>query len=418
MREAPPGRGDGKEYVTQSRRGFLAMLAAAASTMSLPLKSLGSTLLSQDASEYMLEDGAAYLNTGTLGPTPRAVLDRVIEVWRELEKNPVYTVYFEGPINKLPDQVRAQAAQLLGCTTDELMITRSTTEAMNTIAQSMQLGKGDRVLTTDQEHEGGSYCWKYLARRREVVVDVVRITQADLDPKAIVERFAHAITPRTKVISVSHVFCTTGLRMPVREMATLAKKHGVFLVVDGAQAVGGMEVNVKELGCHAYATAGHKWLLGPKGIGLLYISKGAQESIAPITWQSGQEYIADSTGMGSTPVVAGLGMAIELMKSRGLANVESHNIGLRNRLYAGLKEIPKTKVMSAPPGPLATAIIGIAIPDDFEPTKFALTLRKKYGVTSRIADTEWYNGIRLSPHIFNTEEHIDRALKAIRKELG
>jgi selenocysteine lyase/cysteine desulfurase len=404
--------------MAHNRRGFLTMFGALASMSSLTPKVLFSQQTRESASEYMLEEDAVFLNTGTLGLTPRPVLERVVEVWQELEENPVSTVYGNSRIHALPDQVRALAAQSLGCSTDELMITRSTSEAMNTIAEGMKLAEGDHVLTTDQEHEGGSDCWKYLARRRGIVIDVMRITPADLDMKALVDRFASAITARTKVISVSHVLCTTGLRMPVTSLANLANHYEIKLVIDGAQAVGGMEVNVKEIGCHAYAAAGHKWLLGPKGTGLLYISKDKQDAIAPISWQGGQTYIAGATGVGSIPLVAGLGRAIELMQSRGFADVERHNTGLRNRLYSGLQHIPKARIMSAPPGPLATALIGVAIPDHIDPQKFAFTLHDQYKVTVRTATKEWYNGIRLSPHVYNTDEHIDRALNAIRTELA
>ena len=368
--------------------------------------------------EYLLAEGSAYLNTGTLGPTPRVVLDRVIQTWQDLESNPTFTVYGDSPVHPLPDRVRQQAADFVGCSADELMITRSTTDAMNNIAQGMLLNRGDRVLTTDQEHEGGTDCWHYVARRRGIIVDTVRITPTDLDPTALVQRFADAITRDTKVVSVSHVFCTTGLRMPVTEIAKLAKDRNILFVVDGAQAVGAIDVNVKAIGCDAYAASGHKWLLGPKGTGLLYVKKEAQESIAPIQWQEGHNYIAGATGVGSIPLVAGLGAAIELAQARGLARIEAHNLALRNRAYTALAEIPKVKIMSAPPGPLATALLGIAIPDSFDPRKFTVSLREKYNLTVRTATKSWYNGIRIGPHIFNTEDDIDRVIHALRTELA
>src|SRR4029079_2413333 len=124
-----------------------------------------------------------------------------------------------------------------------------------------------RVLTTDVEHEGGSVCWSYLKRRRGISIDVVSIAPGDFGTRAIIGRFEKAITDHTKVISVSHVITSTGLRMPIAEIAALAKSRGVLCVVDGAQAVGGIDVDVKKLGCHAYVATGHKWLMGPKGTG-------------------------------------------------------------------------------------------------------------------------------------------------------
>ena len=106
---------------------------------------------------------------------------------------------------------------------------------------------------------------------------------------------AAGIRTETKVISVSHVLWTTGRKMPVAEIAALSRDKGLLCVVDGAQAVGGMPVDVKALGCHAYATTGHKWLLGPKGIGLLYISADAADAIKPVQWMSGKKFVSGST---------------------------------------------------------------------------------------------------------------------------
>lgn len=260
----------------------------------------------QPTSDYLLAPGLTYLNTASLGPTPRAVLNRTLEAWRDLESNPVYMAYGNGPSHVAADRTRVLAADLLGCAADELLITRSTTDAMNSLAHAMRLNRGDRVLITDQEHEGGCVGWQYRARRDGVGIDTVAIAPSDHDPAAIVQRFAAAITRRTRVISVSHVITSTGLRMPIAELAALATRHGLFCIVDGAQAVGQIDVDVKALGCHAYATAGHKWLMGPKGTGLLYVSRDAA-GIELLQWESGRTFITNATGIGSLPLASGLG---------------------------------------------------------------------------------------------------------------
>jgi isopenicillin-N epimerase len=367
-------------------------------------------------SEYLLAPGLTYLNTASLGLTPRAVLDRALEAWRELESNPVYMAYGNGPAHSRADRTRALAADLLGCAADEILITRSTTDAMNSLAQGLRLGRGDRVLITDQEHDGGRVGWQYRSRRDGVHIDTMPIAPTDHDTQAIVNRFAAAITRKTKIISVSHVITSTGLRMPIAEIAMLAKRHGIFCIVDGAQAVGQIDVNVKSLGCHAYATAGHKWLMGPKGTGLLYVSREAT-GIEPIQWQSGRTFVANSTGIGSLPLAIGLGVAIEAMKARGMAAVEGHNAALRNRAYAGLEAITPLQVVSAPPGPLATALVAARLPPRIDAERVRNALREKHGVIVKMIEKRWFNGIRLSPHVFNTEADVDAALRAIRTEL-
>jgi selenocysteine lyase/cysteine desulfurase len=371
-----------------------------------------------DQSEYMFEAGLNYLNTAALGPTPRSVLDKVLKAWVELELDPVMMAYGNGAALVATDHAREQVAALVGCSADELLITRSATDAMNSVALGLNLDRGDRILTTDVEHEGGSVCWKYLKRRLGTDIDIVSIAPGDFDTGAIIRRFETAITKSTKVISVSHVITSTGLRMPVAEIAALAKSRGVLCVIDGAQAVGGIDVDVKKLGCHAYIATGHKWLMGPKGTGILYISKEASALIQPVQREGGHRFVAPSTGIGSLPLVVGLGAAAEAMRKRGMAVVEKQVIGLRDRAYAGLAKISKIQVVSPPPGPLATALVAFKLPDSVDSRAFRDHLLKKYGIVIKVAEKRWFNGNRISPHLFNTEAEIDAAIKAISAELA
>ena len=120
-----------------------------------------------EGGEYMFAPGLIYLNTGSLGPTPRSILDAVLKAWNELEMNPVAKSY-GGAVHTLADKTREALAGLIGCTADEILLTRSTTNAMNIAALGVDLSRGDRVLTTDVEHEGGSVTWKYLEKRRGI----------------------------------------------------------------------------------------------------------------------------------------------------------------------------------------------------------------------------------------------------------
>lgn len=326
--------------------------------------------------------------------------------------------YNTGPVHLAADRAREQIAGFIGCSADELLITRSTTDAMNSAALGIDLKRGDRVLTTDVEHDGGSICWKYLKRRRGIEIDIVSIPPTDHDTNAMFRRFEKSITKRTKVISVSHVITSTGLRMPIAEIAALARNRGILCIVDGAQAVGGIDVNVKALGCHAYAAPGHKWLMAPKGTGFLYISKDAESKIQPVESEDGRQYVAHSTGIGSLPLVVGLGAAVEAMKARGMTDVEKRIIDLRNRAYTGLLKIPKIQIMSPPPGPLATALVAFKLPDHVDSADFRKMLGGKYNLVLKTAEKRWFNGLRISPHIFNTEADIDAAVKAIRVELA
>jgi selenocysteine lyase/cysteine desulfurase len=369
--------------------------------------------------EYGFASGLTYLNTASLGPTPRSIRDTMDRAWTDLETNPVRMAYGDGELLARTDQARAQVAALLGCGADELLLTRSTTDAMNIVAAGTRLSEGDRVLTTDQEHEGGTYCWTTLGRRRGVAVDVIPVTPTDRNPAAIVASFAAALRPTTRVISVSHVISATGHRMPVEEIAALARSRGVVCVVDGAQAWGQIPVDVKAIGCHAYATTGHKWLMGPKGCGVLYLSADAHEAIQPVQLEDGHRFVSNATGVGCLPLAIGLGAAAEAMRQRGVASVAAHNLALRNRAYEGLARLPQLRLASASPGdPMATALIAAYLPAPVDSKAFRQAMHDRHGVVVKMAEKRWFNGFRLSPHLFNTEADIDRAIAAIRAELA
>lgn len=399
---------------TFSRRemfsGTAAMLGAACLAQ-------GETRLVEGGAEYMFKPGLVYLNTGSLGPTPRSIFDEVLKAWADLEMNPVSKAY-GGTVNTLAEKTRDVVADLIGCVADEVLLTRSTTNAMTIAGLGVDLSRGDRVLTTDVEHEGGSAVWTYIEKRRGIGIDRVVIAPEDHDIKGIIHRFDRAITKHTRVISVSHVITSTGLRMPVREIVALAKSRNVLTIIDGAQAVGNIEVDVKAIGCDAYAAPGHKWLMAPKGTGFLYIRKEAASQIQPVEWIDSKTFVSGSSGVGSQPLIVGLGAAIEAAKKRGIAVSEAQNLRLRNRAYEGLKKIAKVRIVSAPPGPLATALVAFRLPDTMDSTKFRGTLGSKYGVILKQTEKRWFNGMRISPHVFNSEADIDAALNAIALELG
>ena len=366
--------------------------------------------------DFMFAPGLVYLQTGSMGPTPRPVMERTVAAWKELELNP--TFYGYGAHEHAMDDVRASAAKFLGGKTEEIVLTRCTSDGMNSVANGLTWKPGDRVLTTDQEHPGGRRCWDHVARRFGVALDVVPIPPGENDAQAIVDRFAKRITPRTRVLSFSHVLSSTGLRMPVAELSALARARDCLAVVDGAQAVGGVPVDLAALGCHVYATSGHKWLLGPKGTGLLYLSEEVGKRVDIASLEAGRAAYTDATGVTSIPSVLGLGAAIEYVSTIGMDRIEAHNGALRDRLFAALRDVAKLRVVSAPRGPLASGLLTFTLPDDIESRAFQEMMRTRHDIELKPVPKNWLNGIRVSMHLFNTEHDVDTFVAALKNELG
>lgn len=407
-----------------SRRTFLAGVGAALAAGALPA-GLGASSpstaqprgLAPDPRDFLLDAGLAYLQTGSLGPSPRPVIDATMAAWRELERNPVFYGY--GAHEQALDAVRAKAASFLGCGTAELVLTNCTTAGMNWVAEGLTLAAGDHVLTTDQEHPGGRACWDWAVRRRGIVLDVVPIAPQDQDPAAIVAKFAAAITPRTRVLSLSHLLSSTGLRMPVAELSALAKAHGCIAVVDGAQAAGAIRVDVKALGCHVYATSGHKWLLAPKGTGLLYLSADLpQGAVDPVVLQSGRGAYTASTGVCSLPSVHGLGAALDYLTHIGIDRIERHNLELRARLVDGLRTLPRLRLASVESGPMQSPLTTYILPDAIKAHDLYERLLTRHKVVVKVVPGQWLNGHRISTHLFNTAHDVDALITALRTELA
>jgi selenocysteine lyase/cysteine desulfurase len=369
---------------------------------------------------YALEPGLIHLNTGTAGATPRAVLDCVAEAARQLERNPPRQAYGAVPGSLLlaAERERARCAALLGSTPDELLVTRGTTDAMATVAASLVLQAGDRVLTSSAEHDGGVLCWRWLARRLGLALDVVPIAPEEVDPAAIVRRVADAITPRTRVLSLSHVIAWTGLVLPIAELAAMARARGVLTVVDGAQALGNIPVDVAALGCDAYATTGHKWLLGPKGTGLLHVRRDAQSRIEPAAWEDGKRLCNEAMGLCPLPQVLGLGLAAERLQARGIAAVQAHYAPLRERLRDGLARLPGVRVVGPPPGPLACGLLAWRLPEGVPAMALRKRLQDRHHIQVRAVDAQQFNGLRASLHVYNDAAQVDALLAALRVELG
>jgi selenocysteine lyase/cysteine desulfurase len=415
------------------RRNFLSALTGAALLSIADLKAFASGTSQATSAEnptravnwdriqsdFNFEQGLTYLNTSSMGAMPFEVQDGVSRVMQEVEKNPTARGYGDLE-HAMDDVVRAKLAALVGCDLKEMIATNSTTDGMNVVAQGIGLKAGERVLTTDQEHPGGSECWNYFARRYGVVIDRVKLPVPPKSVQEILDMFQERFTPSTRVVSVSHITTTTGTLMPIREIAELASAHKALLVVDGAQALGSMQVDVKSLGCDAYASCGHKWMSGPTGTGVLYINQKARHLIDPIFLQGGENAYSGSTGVRNIPGILGLGASIDYMNALRHEAIWKHNMALREMAYEGLQKIKALKILSPISGPFAAPMVSVSLPEGRDNHAFQKMLLEKYKIQVKVlpADSVAPRGIRVSPHIFNDEEDVQRFLTAMQKELS
>src|SRR5213595_1099891 len=226
--------------------------------------------------QFLIPADEVYLNNGTVGSSPMPVLRAVFDGYNDTEKmaqsDPEdYPIWGYGAWNEFRDPL----AEFVGGTRDELALVRNATEANSYIANGLELKPGDEVLMSDQEHPGGEQPWNLRAKRYGIVVKKFESPKPPKHAAVILNRLNDAITPRTRVIFVSHISTVTGVVLPAKEIAALARSKGIISAFDGAHVTGMMRLNLNDLGCDLYTSSPHKWLQAPKGSGFLYLRDDA-----------------------------------------------------------------------------------------------------------------------------------------------
>lgn len=218
--------------------------------------------------QFLLPGWRSFLNNGSLGIAPRPVLKAVNDY---LERSAALMVeeYPRWGYETL-DEHRQELAEFFGCKTEELALTHNATEAMNIVANGLDLKEGDEVLSTDQEHPGGLCCWLQRQARHGMTVRQVAIPLPPKNQGQLADLLIGSIGPRTRVLSFSGITTMTGLIFPIRDICLAARAKGVITVVDGAHMQGQIPFRLDELGCDFLAASPHKWLYTPAGCGFLY----------------------------------------------------------------------------------------------------------------------------------------------------
>lgn len=238
--------------------------------------------------EFLLDPDVVYLNHGSYGACPKVVFERYQAWQREVERQPVAFLGRRGP--GLIAEARAALAEYLGADADEVAYFPNVTHALNVAIRSLPLGEGDEVLTTDHEYGALERAWRFVGKKtgaRLVVQELPR--PLDAVEEAVDALFA-GLTPRTKVVFLSHITSPTAVILPVAQVVARAKAAGLVTVVDGAHAPGQVDVDLHGLGVDFYGGNCHKWLCAPSGAGFLYARRDVQSLIEPLVvswgWQA------------------------------------------------------------------------------------------------------------------------------------
>ncbi|MBC8647342.1 MAG: aminotransferase class V-fold PLP-dependent enzyme [Thermoanaerobaculia bacterium] len=366
---------------------------------------------------YWTEVGRAFdldptlinLNNGGCSPTPGHVLEAMIRDLRFSNEIPVHHMW--GILEPRIESVRRELAREFGCDPEEMAITRNASESLETLTLGIDLKPGDEVVVSNQNYPRMITTWEQRARRDGIVLKQVSFRVPPRSPGEIVEAFRSAVTPKTRVIEVTHITNLTGQILPVREIVRMGREKNIEVFVDGAHAFAQFPFRRDELECDYYGTSLHKWLLAPIGCGFLYVRKEKQKRIWPLMAApaSMDENVRKYEEIGTHPAANHNAIAGALAFHRGIG-VERKAARLRFLRDRWAKRLlaadPRVRVLT-PLNNTEACGIGLIHLEGFETPKLQAHLWEKHHImTTPIVHPE-FNGLRITPNVYTTPAEID-----------
>jgi selenocysteine lyase/cysteine desulfurase len=408
--------------MTSTRRAFFraaAVLPASWNTFAAALKAATPESYWQMVKrQFPLEEKLIYLNAANVCPASRPVMDRHLEYLRDFHANPSFQN--RDKYVAMRESLRGKVARMLRVSADEIAVTRNTSEGSNIIVKGVDLKPGDEVLITDHNHPSNNDSWKIRARRDGFVVKSLPVPVPARSANELYSAFESAVTPRTRVIAITHLTSTTGILYPAREIAALARKRGIYMHLDGAQTFGALDVNLQEIGCDSYSTSAHKWLMGPLEAGLLYVRAERIPQIWPSIVTAGwTEHLQGARkfevfGQRDDPRVVALESAIDFVNLIGGAVVEDRMRALAGRLKSQLREISAVELKTNMQPELSAGVIKFTL-RGVRTSEAYNKLWERHRLAIAMTASGDAEGLRFSPHIYNSMEEIEQAVRAVRE---
>lgn len=372
--------------------------------------------------QFMLRRDEVFFNTGTLGAMPRVVVARMTEHLHVVASNIAewdYAADGDMMSGYFPyEGIRTKVARMMNAEMGEIALTENVTMAMSFVCMGLNLSKGDEVITSDQEHPGGSSSWQARQKRDGIIYREIALPKPAHSPEEILDIVVNSFTNKTKVLMLSHMITGSGAILPVKDICAEARSRGIFTVIDGAQSVGHIKVDLHDTGCDAYVGCFHKWMLAPSGNGFLYVRKDRAAEISTIIassqWNNHTDegYRLTQRGTGSLTLLHGLETALDFSNEIGQDRIIARIKYLGKHLRDELRKLPKVKIFS-PEDENMCAGITVYNVDGWTGPRLQELMWNRDKLRPRSSSD--IHGLRHSTHIYNSIEEIDRCLKIIRE---
>lgn len=383
--------------------------------------------------DFPILNDIIYMDSASTSLTPEPVLNAVSKYYREYNANVGRGVHRLSQVasQKYKDAHR-KIADFIGANEEEVIFTKNTTEAINTVASGLRWKTGDKVVTTLLEHHSNFLPWLRL-KSFGVALDIVK---PDKNGKFNVSDFKEVIDDKTRLVAVTHVSNVLGTMTPIEEISAICEKKNVLLLVDGAQSVPHIHVDVRKLGCNFLCFSGHK-MLGPTGTGILWMKEDFFDRLEPLNFGGGMIDDVSLNGYeltkgyerfeGGTPNIAGVigfGRAIDYLKKIGMDKIKDHEAKLTERLLEGLLEIRRVEIYGSLNLKERIGVVSFNI-KSLNPHDVALMLDETSNIMVRSGHhccmplMKYFGlkegAVRVSFYLYNTEEEVDTFLETVKE---
>ena len=390
---------------------------------------MAETIWSDARSQLMLDPNVANLNTGSFGPLPRVVFEKVTKLRERLAEEPMDFLVRQVP--PLLWDARERLATFLGGDARRLVFTCNVTASVNIVAASLKLAAPGEILLTDHEYGAMHWCWERAAQRCGLTLRTFPLPRTPGSPGEIVDAARAAFTPQTRLLFFSHVLSPTGLVLPAEDLCREARGRGILTVIDGAHAPAMIPVNLADIGADFYGANCHKWLLAPTGSGFLYLGPGSEDRLQPLQvswgWHHECRGVDERDEFGSTPRLRALEFegtrdicpwlvvpqAIDFQDGLGWARIRAHiaELGAYVRTKIG-RGVGLEEATPAHPA-LHGAMVAFELPAGTDPVVLRRNLWEKFRIETPIIERPERLLIRVSTHFYNTEDELDRLASAL-----
>ncbi len=355
------------------------------------------------------------LNNGGVSPSPISVQVALEKYNIEAAQGPSYYMWRVQDTGREP--LRARLANLAGCDIEEIAINRNATEALNTIIYGLPLQAGDEVIGTLQDYPNMIQAYKQRQLREGIVYKQISFEFPIEDDEQIVNAFRNAITPRTKLIHITHIVNWVGQILPAAKIAKMAHEKGIEVIVDGAHSFGLLDYKIPDLDCDYFGTSLHKFLSAPVGSGMMWIKKEKISKIWPLICNSEPNGANirkfESLGTRSFCIEQAIGEAINFHESIGSARKQERIHFLKKYWAEKALQIPRVKIHTSLNPTFSCAIAGVSI-EGITPADLEQKLLKDYKIHTVAIVWENISCVRVTPHVYTKLEDLDKLVDALK----